>query len=551
MRVIYSIFQGTGISRIVEAVAAHLDTEEITVEGFQLLARLGALPDAYASINHCKVLDLAYVALFAYSGPQHRHTRVEIKRSMRTFHKCTLFDPHELAQREQASRLHLVLYTLFVLVFALASVFPLYDTQANDLSRSIERALLNKAWPNDNGTLSSLSERHSTRTMQDVSSVSDVWSFLQGPLIDTLFQTQWYNGDLFALEGSEQSQLGVVDRSHVLLGGLQLRLLRVESQSCVDSGQDNGHCYPPYAQHVESKQAQQLGGSIVDSWSSGNSSQLFPGRLASYPSGGYHQFIPRLSSSTISALACGPYCQLAALKKNGWIDPSARALFLEFNLYNPWQDIHCAVTILFEFASTGGVLSSSRVTPIHLDSYPGQIFLFSERFYLELGLLVGLLWFAHKQIDKLLRYRLFYFSVASHLVDFAIVVLWAAVLATRLSGLALASHSLVLQLAQNDSFVSLDDNVEALRTEKYLTGWCGVLMWWRLLRLARCLKPLERTFAKFERAESLLASYGGMLVLYVLGFAQTALLLFPTSSSSSVANFRSLSVAMYVVLFTV
>lgn len=543
VRVIYSIFHGTGIPRIVEAVAAHLDTEEITVEGFQLLARLGALSDAYAAINHCKVLDLAYVALFAYSGPQHRHTRVEIKRSMHTFHKCTLFDPHELVQREHASRLHLVLYTIFVLVFMVATMFPLYDTQANDLSRSIERVLLDKAWPNDNVTKSSLAERHSTRTMQSVNSVSDVWSFLQGPLLESLFQTQWYNRDLFALDGSEHSQLGVVDRSHVLLGGLQLRLLRVANGSCFNV-QANGHCYPPYSQHLESKNARKFG-SFMDLWSSCNSSQLFPGQLASYPSGGYRHFIPRLSLSTISTLACGPDCQLAALKTNQWIDSSARALFLEFNLYNPWQDIHCAVTILFEFASTGGVLGSSRLTPIHLDLYPGQIFLFSVRFYLELALFVGLLWFTHMQIDKLLRYQLYYFSVASHLVDFTIIVLWTAVLAARLSGLALASHSLVLQLAQNDSFVSLDDNVEALRTEKYLTGWCGVLMWWRLLRLARCIKPLERTFAKFERAEGVLASYGGMLVLYVLGVAQTALLLFH-SSSSGVVNFRSLSVSMYV-----
>ncbi|KAG6966785.1 hypothetical protein JG688_00006591 [Phytophthora aleatoria] len=192
IQLIYEIFNFTGIPRLVEAVASHLDTEEVTVEGFQLLSRLAALPEAYRTINECKVLDLAYVALFAYSGPAHRHTRLAIKSTLHSFQKCALFDPRELARRERASRTDIALYALLLFCFMLNSSFSLYGQHSSDLVFAVRRAVVDTPWA-DTSSLDS-----TTKTLHDVNSIADVWDFLQGPAQNALFQDTWYNGDSFA-----------------------------------------------------------------------------------------------------------------------------------------------------------------------------------------------------------------------------------------------------------------------------------------------------------------------------------------------------------------
>lgn len=541
LRLIIAMHGHAGVSRIVEALASHLDTEEIAVEGFQLLAKLAAHQDAYAAVNRAKVLDLAYVALFAYSGPQHRHTRLEIKKTMYPFQKCTLYDARELSQREQASRADLLLYALFVFCFVLTSVLSLYDRHSSDLVLGVQHAFVNKRWPHPSVASSPSSTMAASslgRTLKDINSVEDIWSYVLHPLHESLFQDRWYNGDLFA--NDTVSQLGVVDRANVLLGGLQLRLLRVRNATC---GSDQQACRPPYSRDAELKSAFVTPAKFTDdSWSDPRPDvrRHFQGKLAAYPASGYRQFIPRLNASSVAS-SCGPHCQLSKLKHAEWIDPSSRALFVEFNMYNAAVDVHCAVTILFEFASTGGVLVTSAVTPLHLEQYPGSVFIFAPRFYAELATLVLLVWFAHKQVVKLGRYHWFYFVIVGHAIDFAIVAIWVAAIAMRVRLLERAARPLLVRLAAGDAFVDLAELVHLVHTERSLMAWAGVFMWWRLVRFARCLKPLERVMDKFERAETLLGAFVFVLFLYVVGFAQAGRLLFPPPQS----HFRSLATSMY------
>ncbi|TMW64793.1 hypothetical protein Poli38472_008960 [Pythium oligandrum] len=386
VRLIYAIYGFTGIPRIVEALASHLDTEEIAVEGFQLLARLAALPEAYRVTNQCKVLDLAYVAVFAYSGPQHRHTRVEIKKTLHSFQKCTVYDARELATREQASRRDLILYSLFILSLLVSSVFAAYGAGSNTMTETLKRSLLEKTWVSEK-----LIEHRTRKTLKDVSRINDVWAFLQ----------------------------------------------------------------------------------------------------------------------------------------------------VEFNVFNAAEAAHVVARILFEFAATGGILVTTSFSPVYLDQFP-RFFLLSPRFYTEFALFVGLIWFTKKQFDKLIRYRQYYFIVSSHLVDCLIVVLWFAVIVIRLRFVIAASHDLLVAIAANSSYVDLHVLASLANQERDLTAWCALLMWYRFLRLARCIKRLELTLEKFQRAEELIESYIVLLVIYVVGFSQTGVMLFP----SALEHFRSLGTSI-------
>ncbi|ETL86073.1 hypothetical protein L917_14473 [Phytophthora nicotianae] len=528
IRLLYSIFNFTGIPRLVEAVASHLDTEEVTVEGFQLLSRLAALPDAYRTINECKVLDLAYVALFAYSGKAHRHTRLAIKSILHSFQKCALFDPRELARRERASRTDIALYALLLFCFILNSSFALYGQHSSDLVFVVRRAVVDTPWT-DGSSLDS-----TTKTFHDVNSIADVWNYLQGPAQSALFQDTWYNGDSF--DDDVDSQIGIVDRTNMLLGGVELRLLQ----------NDKNWCYPHYSKSVERKSLVSRLPYFEDTWSaSSNEYQAYHGTLATYPGSGYRRFLPRLGANVSSD--CDARCEFNKLRHGRWLDESSRALFVKFNLYNAPLDLHCVVQILFEFgvatagSNEGGggeVVASAEVTPLHLNQYPG-LFVVYPRFLTELGILLGVVWFAHKQLDKLLQYRLFYFVIPSHIADFSIVVLWIAILVLRLQSVAHAAFPMLMTLAEasHNSYVDLGASVQYLRTERHLTAVCAVLMWWRIVRLAKSIKALESTIDKLERAQGLLQSFAVLLVVYVLGFAHAGVLLFPSARSS----FRSYS----------
>ncbi|KAL3674934.1 hypothetical protein V7S43_000860 [Phytophthora oleae] len=533
MRLLYSIFNFTGIPRLVEAVASHLDTEEVTVEGFQLLSKLAVLPEAYRSINECKVLDLAYVALFAFSGPAHRHTRLAIKSTLHNFQKCALFDPRELARRERASRTDIVLYALLLLCFLLNSAVALYDQQSSDLVFAVRR-LVGASWYDGRA-----------KTLRDVNSVADVWNFLQGPVQTALFQDVWYNGDKFV--DDVDSQIGIVDRTNLLLGGVDLRLLRVEATSCnVELESDVNWCYPQFSRTAERRTPVSNLPYFEDTWNPASDDEVYRGTLAAYPNSGYRRFLPRLGAN-VTGSDCDARCQLVKLRLGRWLDESSRALFVRFNMYNAPLDLHCVVQLLFEFGlatagyseSGGGeVIASAQVTPLHLSQYPGM-FVIQPRFLTELGILVGIVWFAQKQLNKLLRYRLFYFLIPIHVADFSIVALWAAALTLRLQSAAHAAFPMLITLAETSdkSYVDLGASVYYLRTERHLTAACAVLMWWRLLRVAKSIKALESTVDKLERAQTLLQSFAILLVVYVLGFAHAGVLLFPSARFS----FRSYS----------
>ncbi|KUF77924.1 Polycystic kidney disease 2 1 protein [Phytophthora nicotianae] len=498
--------------------------------------------NAYRTINECKVLDLAYVALFAYSGKAHRHTRLAIKSILHSFQKCALFDPRELARRERASRTDIALYALLLFCFILNSSFALYGQHSSDLVFAVRRAVVDTPWT-DGSSLDS-----TTKTFHDVNSIADVWNYLQGPAQSALFQDTWYNGDSF--DDDVDSQIGIVDRTNMLLGGVELRLLRVDPTSCnfglPDQENDKNWCYPHYSKSVERKSLVSRLPYFEDTWSaSSNEYQAYHGTLATYPGSGYRRFLPRLGANVSSD--CDARCEFNKLRHGRWLDESSRALFVKFNLYNAPLDLHCVVQILFEFgvatagSNEGGggeVVASAEVTPLHLNQYPG-LFVVYPRFLTELGILLGVVWFAHKQLDKLLQYRLFYFVIPSHIADFSIVVLWIAILVLRLQAVAHAAFPMLMTLAEasDNSYVDLGASVQYLRTERHLTAVCAVLMWWRIVRLAKSIKALESTIDKLERAQGLLQSFAVLLVVYVLGFAHAGVLLFPSARSS----FRSYS----------
>lgn len=87
----------------------------------------------------------------------------------------------------------------------------------------------------------------------------------------------------------------------------------------------------------------------------------FGGQISNYGPSGYYASLPVGLLSNCSAYSAA----LAQLKDNGWADAQTGAIFLEFNIYNGNVDRMCAVVVLFEVDSAGGIWVNykSFVTP--------------------------------------------------------------------------------------------------------------------------------------------------------------------------------------------
>nr|XP_045012353.1 polycystic kidney disease 2-like 1 protein isoform X2 [Jaculus jaculus] len=86
-------------------------------------------------------------------------------------------------------------------------------------------------------------------SFQAISSMADFWDFAQGPLLDSLYWTKWYNNQSLG-HGSHS----FIYYENLLLGAPRLRQLRVRNDSCVvheDFREDILSCYDVYSADKE------------------------------------------------------------------------------------------------------------------------------------------------------------------------------------------------------------------------------------------------------------------------------------------------------------
>jgi len=91
---------------------------------------------------------------------------------------------------------------------------------------------------------------------------------------------------------------------------------------------------------------------------------VYTGSMASYSGGGYSA---NLGSSLDEAQAL-----LQGLENNRWIDMYTRAVFVEFNIFNPGSGLANLVLLLLELPTNGDTVWSCRMEIVQLYRYSGE-----------------------------------------------------------------------------------------------------------------------------------------------------------------------------------
>uniref|UniRef100_A0A3P8Z1C4 Uncharacterized protein n=1 Tax=Esox lucius TaxID=8010 RepID=A0A3P8Z1C4_ESOLU len=196
---------------------------------------------------------------------------------------------------------------------------------------------------------------------QSIGSMDDFWTFAQGPLLDGLYWTKWYNNQ--SLNNGDQS---FIYYENMLLGVPRIRQIKVVNNSCIVAKDFHNEIYGCYDVYNEKKEDENNFGLINGTaWQYHTEKEMkgssYWGLLATYSGGGYYQDLNKTKEQSAAVLA--------ELMNNLWLDRGTRAVFIDFSTYNANINLFCVITLLVEFPATGGAITSYQIRTVKLIRY--------------------------------------------------------------------------------------------------------------------------------------------------------------------------------------
>ena len=224
-------------------------------------------------------------------------------------------------------------------------------------------------------------------TFETMQTVDDVYSFLEGPLYETLWTAESFDGDesfpppaSYTVQGGSAPAVnmrGTVLGQSLLLGGVRLSQLRVRGETCLAPAAftmpaSANVCYPPFSQSASDSApfgllAAEQFSVAADAAAVGRDEPGFSSAVTSgsFPAARFAQMLPNIESSAGGEVRAA----LRRLRDRKYIDPATRLLLIDYNLYNANLDVLLLGRLAVELPQSGGVLVSEGSVAIRLWLY--------------------------------------------------------------------------------------------------------------------------------------------------------------------------------------
>jgi len=364
----------------------------------------------------------------------------------------------------------------------------------------------------------------------EIMTAEELWTWMRGPLLNGAYPTEWYNGDPFT-----PNELGLVMFSARLVGGVQLRQMRVRPDSCARNKLpayqfpiNESLCYGPFTPRNEAKDPFGPGG--VFKWTEGHHALegLF-GYGPAYGRGGYVTELPpdRQRASDV----------LSALERVRWVDRGTRAVMIMMNLYNPQTDLLTVVRLLVEMFPSGHIVKSFKFYSFQAGLYDGN--LSYGRAVFEVFLLVSLIGFILREVRQMFMAPSvsMYLSSLGNAFEVTLYVLVILFVAYWILFL-LAPDRLAFSVSEQkfrDIFAVAERYVYVFT----IAGFIGLLFTLKLFRYFSVSLQMQALFNTMMRAAPDLFAFMFGFVLLVAGFSFSGTMLW----GSTVSEFHSLAAA--------
>ncbi|KAM6415897.1 polycystin-2-like protein 1 [Rhynochetos jubatus] len=251
-------------------------------------------------------------------------------------------------------------------------------------------------------------------SFHSIGSMADFWVYAQGPLLDNLYWTKWYNNESLAAHGTQS----YIYYENLLLGVPRMRQLKVKNNSCVvhdDFKEEISGCYDVYSEDKEERVSFGLINGTAWRYHSeeelGGSSHW--GRLTSYSGGGYYIDLKLTREESAEALQ--------VLKEKLWLDRGTRVVFIDFSVYNANINLFCVLRLVVEFPATGGAIPSWQIRTVKLIRYVSAWDFFIVA--CEIVFCVFIFYYVVEEILELRIHKLQYFTSIWNILDVVVILL--------------------------------------------------------------------------------------------------------------------------------
>ncbi|XP_040218107.1 polycystic kidney disease 2-like 1 protein [Rana temporaria] len=355
-------------------------------------------------------------------------------------------------------------------------------------------------------------------TFQSINDMNDFWSYTQGPLLDGLYWTKWYNNETI-----DNSQHSFIYYENLLLGVPRMRQLKVENNSCIvhkDFRDDIYGCYDVYSETEEDRNP--FGLMNGTAWTYFTEDTLKGsshwGILATYSGGGYYQDFNTTKQDTIRSLQI--------LKNNLWLDRGTRAVFIDFSVYNANINLFCVLRLVVEFPATGGAISSWQIRTVKLIRYVNKWDFFIIA--CEIIFCVFIFYYVVEECLELRIHRFKYFTSIWNILDVVVIML---------SLVAIAFH-IFRTLEVNRLMGSLLEQPTMYADFEFLAFWQTqynnmnavnlFFAWIKIFKYISFNKTMTQLSSTLARCAKDILGFAIMFFIVFFAYAQLGYLLFGT-----------------------
>jgi len=189
-----------------------------------------------------------------------------------------------------------------------------------------------------------------TKYFEEVGNVEDFWIYIIEEFIPNILIEEYDNGD----EISDPKKRYYVAETNLLMGGFRIGQKRVAPQKCKvpDELKNSFHwCYPEYSTSASAKEDLVIDNAtnFTVSWQNHHITQdsIWSGMISTYDGHGYVVDFRRNLTEALQ--------RVQKLRAGRFIDEQTRAIFIDFNTYNPVYNLDTVARLVFEFPPTGGI----------------------------------------------------------------------------------------------------------------------------------------------------------------------------------------------------
>ncbi|XP_034040309.1 polycystic kidney disease 2-like 1 protein [Thalassophryne amazonica] len=353
---------------------------------------------------------------------------------------------------------------------------------------------------------------------QSISTMADFWTYAQGPLLDGLYWTRWYNNQ--SLDSGDQS---FIYYENMLLGVPRMRQIKIKNNSCQvhsDFQDEITGCFDVYNDQEEDD----LSFGLINStaWTYHKEKEFKGsshwGLLTTYSGSGYYQDLSQTKDESAAILL--------ELVDNLWLDRGTRVVFIDFSTYNANINMFCVIRLVVEFPATGGAIPSYQIRTVKLIRYITHW----DYFVLacEMVFCVFILYYIVEEILELQIHKLSYFKSIWNILDIVVILLAIVAITFNIFRTIKVDSLLGNLLQQPDTYADFEFLAFWQMQYNNMNAVNLFFAWIKIFKYISFNKTMTQLSSTLARCAKDILGFAIMFFIVFFAYAQLGYLLFGT-----------------------